>query len=306
MRSRMHEGCVDGSLGDRILNLGMNREKAMTTTFNAATTKTVSVNGTNFVYREIGDKSGVPVVFLHHLTAVLEDWDPAIADGLAKSHPVIAFDNRGVGGSEGKTPDTVADMAKDAIAFIDALGLAKVDLFGFSLGGFIAQVVAQERPDLVRRIILAGTAPAGGEGIVNVGAVLQDAIAKAAAENKHPKHLLFFRPSKDSQKAADAFLSRLSERKEDRDAAVTNEAIHAQVTAITKWGMAATGSLGTIRQPVLVVNGDNDIMAPTINSVELTRKPPNAELSIFPDAGHGAIFQYHDVFVDQALRFLQD
>ena len=111
----------------------------MTTTFNAATTKTVNVNGTNLVYREIGDKSGVPVVFLHHLTAVLEDWDPAIPDGLAKSHPVIVFDNRGVGGSEGKTPDTVADMAKDAIAFIDALGLAKVDLFGFSLGVSMAE-----------------------------------------------------------------------------------------------------------------------------------------------------------------------
>jgi pimeloyl-ACP methyl ester carboxylesterase len=208
----------------------------MTTTFNAAATKTVRVNGTNFVYREIGNKSGFPVVFLHHLTAVLEDWDPAIADGLAKSRPVIVFDNRGVGGSGGRTPDNVADMAKDAIAFIDALGLAKVDLFGFSLGGFIAQIIAQERPDLVRRIILAGTAPAGGEGIINVGAVLQDAIAKAGAENKHPKHLLFFGPSKDSQKAADAFLSRLSERKEDRDVAVTNEAIHAQVTASRNGG----------------------------------------------------------------------
>ncbi len=115
----------------------------MTTTFNAAATKTVRVNGTNFVYREIGNKSGIPVVFLHHLTAVLEDWDPAIADGLAKSRPVIVFDNRGVGGSGGRTPDNVADMAKDAIAFIDAL--AKVDLFGFSLGGFIAQIIAQER-----------------------------------------------------------------------------------------------------------------------------------------------------------------
>jgi pimeloyl-ACP methyl ester carboxylesterase len=127
-------------------------------------------------------------------------------------------------------------MAKDAIAFIDALGLTKVDLFGFSLGGFIAQIIAQERPDLVRRIILAGTAPAGGEGIINVGAVLQDAIAKAGAENKHPKHLLFFRPSKDSQKAADALLRRVSERKEDRDVAVTNEKPFTQVTAITKWG----------------------------------------------------------------------
>jgi pimeloyl-ACP methyl ester carboxylesterase len=278
----------------------------VTTTFNAAVTKTVRVNGTNFVYREIGDKAGIPVVFLHHLTAVLEDWDPAIADGLAKSRPVIIFDNRGVGGSEGKTPDNVTDMAKDAMAFMDALGLTKVDLFGFSLGGFIAQVIAQERPDLVRRVILAGTGPAGGEGISSVGALLQEAIAKAGAENKHPKHLLFFRPSKNSQKAAGAFLRRLSERKEDRDAAVTDEAINAQLTAITKWGMAAAGSLSAFTQPVLVVNGDNDVMVPTINSVELARKLPNAELSIFPDAGHGAIFQYHDAFVEQAQRFLQD
>src|SRR5258708_20654076 len=176
----------------------MNREqRAMTTTFNAAATKTVRVNGTNFVYREIGNKSGIPVVFLHHLTAVLEDWDPAIADGLAMSRPVIVFDNRGVGGSGGRTPDNVADMAKDAIAFIDALGLAKVDLFGFSLGGFIAQIIAQERPDLVRRIILAGTAPAGGEGIINVGAVLQDPIPKAGAENNRPQQPLFFRPSEN-------------------------------------------------------------------------------------------------------------
>lgn len=277
----------------------------MTTTFNAASTKTINVHGTSFAYREIGREGGIPVVFLHHLTAVLDDWDPAIADGLAKNHRVIVFDNRGVGGSGGKTPDDVADMAKDAIAFIDALKFTKVDLLGYSLGGFIAQVIAQERPDLVRRIILAGTGPAGGEGISSVGPVLQDAIAKAAAQNKHPKHFLFFRPSKTSQTAADAFLNRLNERKEDRDAAVTNETIHAQVAAITKWGMAAEGSLTAIKQPVLVVNGDNDIMVPTINSEKLAGKLPNAELSIFPDAGHGAIFQYHVEFIGQALRFLQ-
>src|SRR5258707_3584001 len=185
----------------------------MSMTFENAATKSVDVNGTNFVHREIGNKSGIPVVFLHHLTAVLEDWDPAIADGLAKSRPVIVFDNRGVGGSGGRTPDNVADMAKDAIAFIDALGLAKVDLFGFSLGGFIAQIIAQERPDLVRRVILAGTGPAGGEGIINVGAVLQDPIAKAGAENKQPKQLLVFRPSKNSQKAAEPFLDPCTVRK---------------------------------------------------------------------------------------------
>lgn len=277
----------------------------MIATLNAAPTKAVNVQGTNFAYRELGPEKGIPVIFLHHLTAVLDDWDPAIFDGLAKSHHLIVFDNRGVGGSEGKTPDDVALMAKDAMAFIDALGFNQVDLVGFSLGGFIAQVVAQERPDLVRRMILAGTGPAGGEGISNVGAVLQDAIAKATAQNKHPKQFLFFQPSKNSQTAAGAFLNRLNQRKEDRDAAVTNETIHAQVTAITKWGMAAEGSLGATRQPVLVVNGDNDIMVPTINSVKLAGKLPNAELSIFPDAGHGGIFQYHDVFVEQARRFLQ-
>jgi pimeloyl-ACP methyl ester carboxylesterase len=159
----------------------------MTSTFSTAVTKTVDINGTSFVYREIGDKAGIPVVFLHHLTAVLEDWDPAVVDGLAKSRPVIVFDNRGVGGSEGKTPDNVADMAKDAMAFIDALGLTKVDLLGFSLGGFIAQVIARERPGLVRRIILAGTAPAGGEGITSVGTVLQEALTRAGTENRHPK-----------------------------------------------------------------------------------------------------------------------
>jgi pimeloyl-ACP methyl ester carboxylesterase len=277
----------------------------MTTTFNTAPTQKADVGGTQFVYRELGEKGGIPLVLLHHLTAVLEDWDPAVVDGLAKKHHVVIFDNRGVGGSEGATPDTVAAMAQDAAAFIKSLAFSKVDLLGFSLGGFVAQVIAQEQPDLVRRIILAGTGPAGGAGISNVGAVLQDAFAKAGAENKHPKHFLFFSPSQASQAAADAFLQRLSERKDDRDRAVTNETIQAQVTAITKWGLAKADSLSAITHPVLVANGDNDTMVPTIHSVELAGKLPNAQLSIFPDAGHGGIFQYHDVFVDEALRFLQ-
>src|SRR6202163_4263423 len=150
----------------------------MSMTFENATTKSVDVNGTNFVFREIGKKGGVPVVFLHHLTAVLDDWDPRVVDGLAAKHPVIVFDNRGVGGSGGSTPKTVEEMARDAVAFIGALGFSKVDLLGFSLGGFVSQVIAQQQPGLVRKIILAGTGP-GGDGIVNVGAVLQDAFGKA-------------------------------------------------------------------------------------------------------------------------------
>jgi pimeloyl-ACP methyl ester carboxylesterase len=285
-----------------------NEEKiGMTTMFENAVTKTAKVEGTAFVYREIGEGPGIPILFLHHLTAVLEDWDPAVIDGLGQRHRVIIFDNRGVGGSEGRTPDNIADMAKDAVAFIDALGLTSVDLVGFSMGGFIAQVIAHDRPDLIRRVILAGTGPAGGEGISGVSAVLQEAIQKAGTEQKHPKHFLFFSQTRQSQQAADAFLQRLSSRKENRDVPVSDETIQAHLTAIKNWGNGSRSErLNAIKQPVLVVNGDNDIMVPTINSVALSRALPNAELSIFPNAGHGGIFQYHREFVEQALRFFEN
>ena len=152
----------------------------MSAGFENATTKSVEVNGAPFIFREMGEKGGVPVIFLHHLTAVLEDWDPRVVDGLAANHHVIIFDNRGVGASGGSTPNSVEEMAADAVAFIVALGFAKVDLFGFSLGGFIAQVIAQRRPGMVRKIILAGTGPAGGEGIRDVAAVLQDAATSSS------------------------------------------------------------------------------------------------------------------------------
>jgi pimeloyl-ACP methyl ester carboxylesterase len=272
-----------------------------------AVTKTVDVNGTSFVYRETGVRNGIPLVLLHHLTAVLDDWDPRTIDSLGEKHRVIVFNNRGVGGSKGTTPDTIEAMATDAVAFIRALGPAKIDLLGFSLGGFIAQVVAQKHPDLVRRIILAGTSAAGGEGVSNVGAVLHNAVARATAENKHPKQSLFFTQSQDGQKAASEFLQRLAARQQDRDLPATQQTIVAQVTAITKWGMAPKPtSLDSIQHPVLVANGDTDVMVPSMNSVELARKLPHSQLSIFPDAGHGAIFQYHSAFLDQTLRFLQN
>jgi pimeloyl-ACP methyl ester carboxylesterase len=277
----------------------------MNTTFANAATKSIDVDGTRFVYREIGKKDGIPLVFLHHLTAVLEDWDPKVVDGLATQHPVILFDNRGVGGSGGATPKSVEEMAKDAVAFIGALGFSKVDLLGFSLGGFVAQVIAEQHPGLVRKIILAGTGPAGGEGIANVGAVLQDAFAKAGAANKHPKHFLFFTQTGNGQAAADEFLLRLRERTGDLDTAVSNETVQAQLAAIQAWGKGDPARLGTVRHPVLVANGDDDVMVPSRNSFELARRLPNAQLSIFPDAGHGGIFQHHALFVGQALAFLQ-
>jgi pimeloyl-ACP methyl ester carboxylesterase len=277
----------------------------MSTTFENAATKSVDVSGTTFVYRELGKSGGVPLVMLHHLTAVLEDWDPRVLDGLAAMHHVIAFDNRGVGGSGGSTPKTVEEMARDAVAFIGALGLGKVDLLGFSLGGFVAQVIAQQQPGLVRKIILAGTGPAGGEGIANVGAVLQDAFGKAGAAKKHPKQFLFFTQTSNGQTASDDFLLRLKERTRDIDAPVSNETVQAQVVAIQAWGQGDAAALGRVQHPVLVANGDHDVMVPSSNSFELARRLPNAQLSIFPDAGHGGIFQHHAAFVQQALAFLQ-
>jgi acetyl esterase len=280
---------------------------ATSATSNEAVTKTVEVEGTPFAYREVGPTTGVPVVFLHHFTAVLDDWDPAVVDGIAAERRVILVDLRGVGGSAGTTPDNIDAMAGDAIAFLAALGLGSVDLLGLSLGGMIAQVIVEQRPDLVRRVILAGTTPAGDPGPAATGAVFQGALDRASAQGKHPKHFLFFSPSATSQAAADAFLARLGERTQDRDAPVTNEAIGAQLTALAKWEQGSSpAALTNVDQPVLVVNGDDDTMLPTISSFHLAQLLPDVQLSIYPDSGHGGIFQHHDVFVAQALDFLRN
>jgi len=279
----------------------------MSATSNEAVTKTVDVEGTPFAYREVGPTTGVPVVFLHHFTAVLDDWDPAVVDGIAAERRVILVDLRGVGSSGGDTPDSVEAMADDAIALLQALGLSTVDLLGFSLGGMVAQVIVERRPDLVRRVILAGTAPAGDQGPAATGAVLQTALEKAATQGKHPKHFLFFSPTATSQAAADAFLARLDERTEGRDAPATNETIGAQLTALAKWEQGGSPvGLTSVDKPVLVVNGDDDTMLPTISSFHLAQLLPDAQLSIYPDSGHGGIFQHHEVFVAQALDFLRD
>jgi pimeloyl-ACP methyl ester carboxylesterase len=277
----------------------------MTARSDDATTKSIVVNGTPFIFREMGEKGGTPVVFLHHLTGVLEDWDPRVLDGMAANHHVVIFDNRGVGPSGGSTPNRVEEMAVDAVAFMGALGFGKVDLFGFSLGGFIAQVIVQRWPRLVRKIVLAGTGPAGGESIGNVDGILREAFGKSAALGKPPKHFLFFTQSASGQVAADDFHQRLQERAKDRDAPATRKTIKAQLAAIRAWSQGDPAALTRVEHPALVAHGDHDIMVPLINSIELARRLPNAQLSIFPDAGHGGIFQYHACFVQQALSFLR-
>jgi len=278
---------------------------SVTTAFKDAPTKTVEVGGTPFAYRELGPKTGVPVVFLHHLGAVLDNWDPRAVDGIAAKRHVFTFDNRGVGASGGKTPKTIEEMARDAVAFIHALGLDQVDLFGFSMGGMVAQVIAATDPQLVRRLVLAGTGPAGGEGIDKVTAITYLDMARGALTFKDPKTYLFFTRTANGKAAAKAYLSRLKERTNDRDKAISLRAFGAQLKAIHTWGLQAPADLSRIDHPVLVMNGDHDRMVPTSNTIGMAKRFPNAELKIYPDAGHGGVFQNHDEFVSQVLEFLE-
>lgn len=273
-----------------------------------APTKIVTVDGTEFAYREVGPTTGVPLVLLHHVTAVLDDWDPAVVDGLAAERHVILVDLRGVGRSGGAAPDTFEAMAADAVAFIEALGFDRVDLLGYSLGGIVAQVIVQRYPGVVRRVVLAATTPAGGQGPAATGATLQAAIQKAAEQGRHPKHFLFFESSPSGQAAADAFLARLDERRgDDRDLPISHEAIGAQLSALTAWERdASTAGLAAVKHPVLVANGDNDTMWPTAGTIHLAELLPNAKLALYPGSGHGGIFQHHETFVRQALDLLRD
>jgi pimeloyl-ACP methyl ester carboxylesterase len=269
-----------------------------------APTRTVDVGGTEFAYRELGAPSEVPVVFLHHFTAVLDDWDPRVVDGIAAHHRVIAFDNRGVGASSGKVPHTVEEMARDAIAFIRVLGLEKVDLFGFSLGGGVAQLVALQAPDLVRRMILAGTGPRGGEGIDEILKIAAVANLKAALTLKDSRNYLFFPRTPAGKRAAKDYFARLKERTTGRDKRISLQARLAQVKAIRAAGRSDPDDLSRIIQPVFVANGDHDLMVASSHSADMARRLPNARLTIYPDSGHGGVFQHHEEFVPAALAFL--
>ncbi|MGP3919405.1 alpha/beta fold hydrolase [Nonomuraea sp. 10N515B] len=276
----------------------------MSITYKDAPTKTVDVGGTSFAYRRLGTGNGVPVIFLNHLTGVLDNWDPRIVDGIAAGHRVVTFDNRGVGASQGKTPNSVAAMARDAIAFIRAMGFEQVDLLGFSLGGMVAQVIVEEEPKLVRKLILAGTGPAGGQGIDKVTSLTIRDTIKGALTFKDPKQYLFFTRTSNGQAAARQFLERLKERTDNRDKSISLTAFRAQLKAIHAWGLQDPYDLSDIQHPVLVVNGDNDRMVPSSNSVDMARRLPDAQLTLYRDAGHGGIFQYHEEFVKKALEFL--
>jgi pimeloyl-ACP methyl ester carboxylesterase len=277
---------------------------ALNTTWKTAPTQTINAGGVQFAYRQLGPSTGVPVVFLTHLAAVLDNWDPRVVDGIAARHRVIAFDNRGVGASSGSTPMTIEEMASDAVTFIRALGFDQVDLFGFSMGGMIAQLIAQQQPRLVRKMIIAGTGPAGGDGIDRVTRITYLDIARGLLTRQDPKQFLFFTRTPNGRRAGKEFLARLEERTNDRDKAISVRAFRAQLKAIHRWGLMKHADVASIHQPVLVLNGESDRMVPSRNTVELERRLPNSELVVYPDAGHGGVFQFHADFVKRALKFL--
>ncbi|MFP9097800.1 alpha/beta fold hydrolase [Flavobacterium sp. RHBU_24] len=277
----------------------------MSTILNAlsAPTQYINVNGTNYAYRRFGKPSYIPLVGFQHFTGTLDNWDPVILDGLAQEREILIFDNAGVGNSTGETPDNVADMAHDAVDFLKALGITKIDVLGFSLGGFIAQYLADKYADLIRKIIIVGAAPQG----VKVLEGFNNLIGKAMQKDPAERFLYIFFTATDASRAkGKETLQRLFTRTEDRDRETAQESILAQMTAITRWGSdPVTIDLKTIQHPVLIVQGSNDEMMDSDNSYSLFKQLPNALLSYYPDSAHGSFYQYPEVFVSEANHFLK-
>jgi pimeloyl-ACP methyl ester carboxylesterase len=276
-------------------------------THQTAPTQYIAANGIRFAYRRFGKSGTVPLIFNMHFIGTMDHWDPAVTDGLAKDREVILFDNAGVSSSSGEVPGTFAEMGANAIAFIKALGLKQVDVLGFSIGGLVAQEITLQGGDLVRRLVLVGTGPRSGEGM-DTGTPEGKQIFGASYAKPDELWLhVHFTPSEASQAAGREFLKRFRLREKDRDPEVAENAALAQRAAIGKWGTKRDRPwdyLKEIRQPTLVVNGSNDVIIYTINSYILQQNLPNAQLIIYPDAAHGSLFQYPDLFVRHVAMFL--
>jgi pimeloyl-ACP methyl ester carboxylesterase len=273
-----------------------------------ATTQFVEANGIRFAYRRFGKAGGAPLVFNQHYIGTMDYWDPTVTDGLARDREVILFNNAGVSSSSGEVPTTFEQMAANAIAFIKALGLKQVDLFGFSIGGLVVQEITLQEPDLVRRLIVDGAGPRGGQGME----LIAQATGRLFGAQPHdpPESVWLavkFSPSAAGQAAGREYLKRTHRRQEGRDPEVNDKASPAQVEAIRNWGVQQEGSndyLKTIKQPTLVVNGSNDVDIPTVNSFIMQQNLPYAQLIIYPDSNHGAHHMYPELFVQHATQFL--
>jgi pimeloyl-ACP methyl ester carboxylesterase len=277
-------------------------------TYQTVPTQFIDANGTKLAYRRLGKAGGVPLVFFQHFTGNLDNWDPKVVDAFAADREVILFNNAGVASSEGEVAETYEAMAVHGVNLIKALGLTKVDLLGFSMGGGVAQVIALEHPDLVRKVILVGIGPRNGEGMQEMTPEAQAAFTKQRDVADEIWLDVLFSPSESSQAAGRRFLDRIRART-DRDAAVSDKVAPVQLAAIGAWAQPKGerfAYLKQIKHPVLVVNGNNDIIVPTINSYILQQNLPNATLILYPDSNHGSQYQYPDQFTAAATRFLND
>jgi pimeloyl-ACP methyl ester carboxylesterase len=282
------------------------RNDSVITSYANAPSRTVTAGGTTYAYRELGPKGGIPVVFFVHLAATLDNWDPRIVDPIAKTRHVVAFDNKGVGASTGKVPSTIEEAADDAYTFIKALGFDKIDVFSFSMGGMIAQDLVLKHPDLVRKLVLTGTGPRGGKDMDKVAGVTYWDTLRATLTRSDPKEFLFFNRDAAGKRAGKEFVSRLKERTTDRDVDIKISAFQNQLKAIKAYGRSTPSDLSRITQPTLIVNGDHDRMVPSVLSDDLHRRIAGSELIIYPNSGHGGIFQYHEQFAPIAAKFLAE
>ena len=259
----------------------------------------ITVDGNKIAYRELSKgKSKLPLLMLVHLAATLDNWDPKLLDLIAEKHHVIVVDLPGVGASQGKVAPTIPGMAEQTIAFIEALGYDKINLLGLSMGGMIAQEMVRSKPDLINRLILVGTGPRGGKEVDKVTGKTFNYMFKAGLERIDPKRYIFYNHDEQGKIEAFKVLGRMGMR--------TKKFADKELKAIKRWGKDSQDDLTFITQPTLIVNGDKDMQVPTENSYDMHEKIKDSKLIIYPNAGHGSIFQYAEEFSKELIAFLED
>ncbi|ERJ71352.1 hydrolase, alpha/beta domain protein [Porphyromonas sp. oral taxon 278 str. W7784] len=274
----------------------------MQVSYTQAKIQTLSVEGMRTAYRRIGTSEGTPILFLNHLAASMDGADPMLLDALAEHFPVIAFDYQGIGCSGGEAPLSVEQMARETITFVRGLGHTRVHLLGLSLGGFVAQAMLRLAPELISSVILAGTGPAGDAGIARVPRITYYDMLRGALTGRDARYYLFFPQTKEARLRGEAFIAR-TKGFVDPDQPTKVKTLRRQLRAVVGWAKSAPQDLSEVSQRVWVVNGDHDRMVSTSGSYDMARRLPHATLTIYEGAGHGAIFQEPDRFIQQATAF---